>query len=80
MSHKYSPEFKARIVLEVLRGDRELGEIAAEHSLHPNMVRTRKSEYIKNADRVFNECQSEKGTTILCRGGCRGTIISNNNY
>ena len=60
MSHKYTPEFKARIVLEVLRGDRELGEIAAEHSLHPNMVRTWKSEFIKNADRVFNERQSEK--------------------
>jgi transposase-like protein len=26
--NKYTPEFKAKIVLEVLEGDRELGEIA----------------------------------------------------
>ena len=57
---KYTPEFKAKIVLEVIRGDRELGEIAAEHNLNPNMVRTWKTEFIKNANRVFNERQSEK--------------------
>ena len=60
MSHKYTPDFKAKIVLEVIQGDRELGEIAAEHSLHPNMVRTWKAEFIKNAKRVFSESQSEK--------------------
>ena len=60
MSHKYTPDFKAKIVLEVIQGDRELVEIAAEHSLHPNMFRTWKAEFIKNASRVFNESQSEK--------------------
>jgi transposase-like protein len=56
----YSPEFKAKVVLEVIQGDRELGEIAAEHNLNPNMIRTWKKEFIENAGRVFNECQSEK--------------------
>lgn len=60
MSRKYTPEFKAKIVLEVIQGDRELGEIAAENNLNPNMVRTWKTEFIKNANRVFNERQSEK--------------------
>ena len=60
MSRKYTPEFKAKIVLEVIQGDRELGEIAAENNLNPNMVRTWKAEFIKNANRVFNERQSEK--------------------
>ena len=58
--YKYTPEFKARIVLEVLEGDRELGEIAAENNLNPNMVRNWKNEFVKNANRVFNERQSEK--------------------
>lgn len=35
----YTPAFKAKIVLEVLREERELGEIAAENNLNPNMVR-----------------------------------------
>lgn len=60
MPRKYSPEFKAKIVLEVLEGDRELGEIAAENNLNPNMLRTWKSDFVKNAKRVFNESQSEK--------------------
>ena len=60
MSRKYTPEFKAKIVLEVLQGDRELGEIAADNNLNPNMLRTWKAEFVKNANRVFNQTQSEK--------------------
>ena len=52
MSRKYTPEFKAKIVLEVLQGDRELGEIAADNNLNPNMLRTWKAECVKNANRV----------------------------
>lgn len=58
--YKYSPEFKAKIVLEVLEGKRELGEIAAENNLNPSMVRNWKVEFIKNAGRAFGESQSEK--------------------
>lgn len=60
MSRKYTPEFKAKIVLEVIQGERELGEIAADNNLNPNMVRTWKAEFVKNANRVFNQSQSEK--------------------
>ena len=60
MSRKYTPEFKAKILLEVLQGDRELGEIAADNNLNPNMLRTWKAEFVKNANRVFNQSQSEK--------------------
>ncbi len=52
---KYSSEFKAKIVLEVLRGERELGVIAAENSLNPNMVRNWKAEFLANAASVFEE-------------------------
>lgn len=58
--YKYTPEFKAKIVLEVLEGNRELGEIAADNNPNPNMVRNWKSEFVRNANRVFNERQSEK--------------------
>lgn len=36
---KYTPEFKTKIVMEVLQGERELEAIAAENNLNPNMVR-----------------------------------------
>ena len=52
---KYTPEFKAKIVLEVLQGERELGAIAAENNLNPNMVRNWKAEFLENASRIFEE-------------------------
>lgn len=52
---KYTPEFKARIVLEVLQGERELGAIAAENNLNPNMVRNWKAEFVENASSIFEE-------------------------
>jgi len=60
MSRKYTPEFKAKIVMEVIQGDCEFGKIAADNNLGLNMVRTWKTEFIKNTNRVFNESQSEK--------------------
>jgi transposase-like protein len=49
----YTAAFKTKIILEVLREERELGEIAAEHNLRPNMVRNWKREFLENAQTVF---------------------------
>lgn len=56
----YSPDLKARLAIKILEGEKTLNEIAAEHSLNPNMLRTWKKEFLENAGRVFNERQSEK--------------------
>ena len=56
----YSPEFKAKIVIEVLEGARELEAIAADNQLNPNMVRKWKSEFLQKAGRAFE--QPDKGT------------------
>lgn len=40
----YLPEFKTKLVLEVLQGEKELNEIASEHNINPNMLRNWKSE------------------------------------
>ena len=51
----YSPEFKAKIVIEVLEGARELEAIAADNQLNPNMVRKWKSEFLQNAGKAFEQ-------------------------
>ena len=51
---KYTAEFKTKIILAVLQGDRELNEICSEYSLHPNMVRKWKQEFLKNAHFAFS--------------------------
>ena len=57
----YAPEFKAKIVLEVLEGAKSLEAIAAENQLNPNMIRNWKSEFIKNAGKAFEpQAKAEK--------------------
>ena len=54
MSNKqYLPAFKVEVVLEVLREEKELGEIAAHYNLNPNMVRNWKAEFLSKANSIF---------------------------
>ena len=52
---KFTPEQKAKIVIEVLREERTLSEIAAEYEVHPNMLSRWKAEFLSNAGRVFSK-------------------------
>ena len=45
---QYAPEFKSKIVLNILQGNQELNEICAQHNLNPNMVRKWKQEFLQN--------------------------------
>lgn len=56
----YTPEFKAKLVVEVIQAERELNEIAAENSISPNMLRNWKKEFLDNASRAFDETRQAK--------------------
>ena len=61
----FNAEFKTKIVLEVLRGEKELNAIAAENEIAPNQIRNWKAEFLKNAAAAFccsrsAECKSDK--------------------
>ena len=51
----FTPEEKAKIVIEVLREEKTLNEIAAEYAIHPNLLSRWKTEFINNAGRVFSK-------------------------
>lgn len=51
----FSPDEKAKIVIEVLREEKTLNEIAAEHEIHPNQLSRWKAESLNNASRAFNK-------------------------
>ena len=38
MRKNYTPEYKAKIVLELLREEQTLGQLAAGYGIHPNQV------------------------------------------
>ncbi len=56
----FSPEFKAKIVLEAIRGEKEINELASEHQIQPNLIRNWKKEFIANASNVFDTKADEK--------------------
>ena len=39
---RFTAEFKARVALEALRGDKTIQQIAAKHKVHPNQVSARR--------------------------------------
>ena len=51
----FTPEQKAKIVLEVLREEKTLNEVAAMYEVHPNQLRRWKAEFLSNAGRVFSK-------------------------
>jgi transposase len=51
----FKPEQKAKIILEVLREEKSLSEIAAEYEIHPNLLSRWKTEFIQNAGRAFGK-------------------------
>lgn len=57
---KFTAEFKAEIVLEVLREEQELSEIAAKHNINPNQIRTWKKAFLEKAASVFEESKQER--------------------
>jgi len=57
---QFTAEFKTKIVLEILREEKQLGKLASENELSPNQLRNWKREFLQNAARVFSESKQEK--------------------
>ena len=51
---RFGGEFKARVALEALRGDKTVQEIASKHKVHPNQVSTWKRQAIDGLSKVFS--------------------------
>ncbi len=51
---RFTADFKARVALEALRGDKTIQEIAAQHKVHPNQVSTWKRQAVDGLGEVFS--------------------------
>ena len=54
MRNSYSPEFKAKIVREVLREDKTLSQVAAAYGIHPNLVAQWRDQALTGLAGLFN--------------------------
>ena len=50
---RFTDQFKAKVALEALRGDRTIQEIAAKHQVHPNQVSMWKRQAMEGLADVF---------------------------
>ena len=51
---RFAGDFKARVALEALRGDKTIQEIAAKHKVHPNQVSAWKRQAVESLSSVFS--------------------------
>ena len=52
---KYTSEYKVKVVLELLREERTISEIAAAHEVNPNQLARWRQEFLNKAPSVFDE-------------------------
>jgi transposase-like protein len=51
---EYSPEYKTRIVIEILREERSMSEIASREGINPNQIGNWKREFMEKARSIFS--------------------------
>jgi transposase len=59
MRNTYSPDFKAKVVREVLREDKTLSQVAAAHGLHPNLVAPWRDQALTGMASLFSQMQAK---------------------
>lgn len=55
----FSAKFKSDLVIELLKGEKTLNELAAENEIQPNLLRKWKSEFLEKASIVFDDTREE---------------------
>ncbi len=59
---RFTAEFKAKVALEALRGDRTIQQIAARHKVRPNQVSTWKRQAMEGLGAVFANGADKAGS------------------
>ncbi len=58
----HAPEFKAKVALAALRGDRTLAELAEQCDVHPAQIQDWKTQLAENAGAVFARNKPTSGS------------------
>lgn len=60
---KFTSAFKLKVVLEALKEQITLSELAQKHEVHPNVISRWKAEFMENAQSVF-ESETKKSDDV----------------
>ena len=56
---RFTAEFKAKVALDAIRGERTISELATKHQLHPNQITQWKRQAIENLAKAFDDRASD---------------------
>ena len=56
---RFAAEFKAKVALEAIRGERTISELATKHQLHPNQITQWRRQAIENLAKAFDDKASD---------------------
>jgi len=56
---RFTAEFKAKVALEAIRGERTISELATKHQLHPNQITQWKRQAVENLAKAFDNRASD---------------------
>ena len=51
----FTAKFKSDLVIELLKGEKDLNALAAENKIQPNLLRNWKREFLDKAEVVFDD-------------------------
>ncbi len=54
------PDFKAKVALAAIKGDKTLAELAEQFDIHQNQIHEWKKQLLEQADTVFGSSQERK--------------------
>lgn len=52
--NRYAAEFKAKVALEAIKGERTISELGTRYGLHPNMITNWKRQAVENLAETFS--------------------------
>jgi len=56
---RFTAEFKAKVALEAIQGQRTIAELASRHELNPTQIATWKREAIEKLAKIFDDKGAE---------------------
>ena len=65
---RFSPDFKVRVVLELISGTKTQAEACREYSLSPQTISRWKTEFVEKATQVFRNKGRENAEQVRIAG------------